>query len=73
MFLGEGCSIMSQTEAQLRASKKYHQEKLDEIKLRVPKGEKERIQAHAAAGGESTNAFIYRAINETIERDTEKK
>ena len=64
---------MSQTEAQLRASKKYHQEKLDEIKLRVPKGEKERIQAHAAAGGESTNAFIYRAINETIERDTKKK
>lgn len=73
MFLGEGGSIMSQTEAQLRASKKYHQEKLDEIKLRVPKGEKERIQAHAAAGGESTNAFIYRAINETIERDTKKK
>ena len=64
---------MSLTDAQKKANKKYQQEKLDEIKLRVPKGEKERIQAHAAAGGESTNAFIYRAINETIERDTKKK
>lgn len=64
---------MSLTDAQKKANKKYQQEKLDEIKLRVPKGEKERIQTHAAAGGESTNAFIYRAINETIERDTKKK
>ena len=63
---------MSLTDAQKKANKKYQQEKLDEIKLRVPKGEKERIQAHAAAGGESTNAFIYRAINETIEREKNK-
>lgn len=60
---------MSQTAAQLSASKKYHKEKLDEIKLYVPKGNKERIQEHARAQGESTNAFIYRAVNETIERD----
>ena len=33
---------MKQTEAQLRASKKYH-EKLENIQLRVPKGEKEKI------------------------------
>ncbi len=64
---------MSQTPAQLAASKKYHQEKLDEIKLRVPKGNKERIQEHAKAQGESTNAFVYRAVNETIERDQQKK
>lgn len=63
---------MSLTDAQKKANKKYQQEKLDEIKLRVPKGEKERIQTHAAAGGESTNAFIYRAINETIEREKNK-
>ena len=36
---------MSLTDAQKKANKKYQQEKLDEIKLRVPKGEKERIQA----------------------------
>ena len=33
---------MSLTDAQKKANKKYQQEKLDEIKLRVPKGEKER-------------------------------
>lgn len=60
---------MAQTEAQLKASKKYHQEKLEEIKFRVPKGNRTRIQEHAQKFGESTNAFIYRAINETMERD----
>ena len=64
---------MKQTPAQLAASKKYHAEKLDEIKFRVPKGNRERIQAHAKAQGESTNAFIYRAVNETIARDNERK
>ena len=63
---------MSQTKAQLEASRKYQKEKLEEIKFRVPKGNKERIQAHAKANGESTNAFIYRAINETIEREAKK-
>ena len=29
----------------------------------------ERVQTHAAAQGESTNAFIGRAITETMERD----
>ena len=55
-----------------RAIKKYESEKLDKILLRVPKGNKERIQEHAKAQGESTNAFIYRAVNETIERDNKK-
>ncbi len=63
---------MAQTESQLRATKKYHQEKLEEIKFRVHKGEKDRIKRHAASQKESTNAFIFRAINETIERDLQK-
>ncbi len=63
---------MAQTESQLRATKKYHQEKLEEIKFRVHKGEKDRIKLHAASQKESTNAFIFRAINETIERDLQK-
>lgn len=58
-----------QTKAQLKASKRYHQEKLEEIKFRVPKGQKLRIQEHAALKGESTNAFIFRAVNEAIDRD----
>ena len=64
---------MPQTEAQLRASKKYQQEKLEGITFRVPKGNKQRIQEHAKSRGESTNAFIYRAINETIERETKQE
>ena len=44
-------------------------EKLDRINLTVPKGEKEKIKAHAEAQGESVNAFINRAIAETIDRD----
>lgn len=63
---------MSQTEAQLRASKKYQQEKLENITFRVPKGEKTVIQEHAKAQGESTNAFLYRAAKETMARDQQK-
>lgn len=65
--------VMAVSESRLRANKKYQIEKTDEIKLRVPKGNKERIQEHAKTQGESTNAFIYRAVNETIERDNSKK
>ena len=59
---------MKQTEAQLRATKKYH-EKLDNIQIRVPKGEKEKISAHATAHGESLNAFVVRAIKEAMQRE----
>ena len=67
-----GWYSVKRTEAMDRAIKKYESEKLDKILLRVPKGNKERIQEHAKSQGESTNAFIYRAVNEAIERDTQK-
>ncbi|MBQ7293884.1 MAG: hypothetical protein IJW79_09120 [Clostridia bacterium] len=61
------------TEAQKKASQKYMANNLDEIKLRVPKGEKEVIKAHAEKyDGGSVNAFIQRAIAETMERDNTK-
>ena len=41
----------------------------DRINLTVPKGQKDLIQAHAEAQGESTIGFINRAISETMERD----
>ena len=41
----------------------------DRINLTVPKGKKEQIQAHAAKNEESVNAFINRAIEETISRE----
>lgn len=41
----------------------------DRINLTVPKGQKEVIQAHATARGESVNGFINRVISEAIERE----
>lgn len=61
------------TDAQKKASNKYIIEKLDEIKVRVPKGKKEEIKTHAAEyDGGSVNGFIQRAIAETMERDKAK-
>lgn len=62
---------MAQTDAQLRASRKYH-EKFDDIKVRVPKGERQVWQDHASAQGESLNHFICRAVTETMENDRKK-
>ena len=45
-------------------------ESYDRINLTVPKGEKEKIKAHADRhDGGSVNGFIQRAIRETMERD----
>lgn len=63
---------MKQTEAQKRATKKYH-DSLDRINLRIPKGDKELISEHAASKGESITSFIRRAISETMERDNRNK
>ena len=57
------------SEAQRRATNKYL-EKFDEMRVRVPAGQKEITKAHAEAQGESLNAFINRAITETMERDS---
>lgn len=39
--------------------------------MRVFKGKKEVIVTHAAQCGESVNAFLNRAVDETIARDLE--
>ena len=51
----------------------YKKEKTDEVRFRVPKGERARIQAHAEQHGESATAFIKRAIREAMERDNAAK
>ena len=63
---------MPASEAQIRANKKY-QKKFDKVQIRVSHDEKELIDSHAESMGESTNAFVRRAIAETIERDTKAK
>ena len=52
---------------------RYNAKVYEEIKVRVYKGEKEKIKAHAEARGESLNGFIIKAIDEKIERDTAEK
>lgn len=63
---------MSVSETQKRASKKYILEKCDELKVRLPKGKKEIVKAHAAKSGESVNGFVIRAIDEAMERESDK-
>ena len=60
------------TESQRKATAKYQKTHYEDIRLRVKKGEKERIKEHAEEQSESLNAFIKRAIEETIERDEKK-
>lgn len=62
---------MAVTKAQQRAVSKYMKENYDEIKVRIAKGQKEVVKAHAAAHGESINGFIGRAIDETMKRDND--
>ena len=57
------------SEAQKKAVAKYNSTNYEQILVRVAKGEKEKMTAHAEAQSESLNAFINRAITETMERD----
>ena len=59
------------TDAQKRAAEKYLKESVEDVRIRVPKGQKAVIKAHAERQGESMNAFVVRAINETMQRDAE--
>lgn len=61
---------MSKTSAAVKNH--WNAKAYDRINLTVPKGKKEIIQKHAKAQGESTNAFIQRAIEEAIYRDRNK-
>ena len=60
---------MPASKAQQRAVSKYMKENYDVFQIRMPKGRKAVIQAHALAQGESVNGFVNRAIDETMERD----
>lgn len=64
---------MAISESQRKAVAKYNAKSYDEIKIRVYKGEKEKIKSHAESNGESINGFVKRAIDETMERDKANK
>ncbi|MDR2655327.1 MAG: hypothetical protein LBC56_04530 [Oscillospiraceae bacterium] len=61
---------MPVSDAKKRANAKYSLKAYDRIELKVKKGRKADLQAHAAAQGESLNAFVNRAIDETVERES---
>ena len=45
----------------------------EDVRFRVTKGKRAVIQAHAQSQGESVNAFLNRAVDETMERDRQKQ
>lgn len=62
---------MGVSKAQQEAVARYNAKSYDRIELKVKKGNKDIIKAHAESNGESLNGFVNRAIDETMERDKE--
>lgn len=60
---------MPVSKAQQASVNKYVKANYDRINVTMPKGRKDEIKAHASVRGESVNAFINRAIEETMERE----
>ena len=63
---------MATTEAQKKATQKWIKENTEDIRFRVPKGKKEIIRNYAGKHGESVNAFLNRAVDEVMERETKE-
>lgn len=57
---------MAYTEAQKKASIKYMSEKTDDIRLRVPKGLKDKYRAEAEKRGISMTQFIINCVEKEI-------
>lgn len=63
---------MPASKAQQKAVSKYMKENYDVYQIRMPKGRKDIIKAHAEAQGESVNGFINRAIDHQISQERDK-
>ena len=64
---------MTLSPARQMANRKYNEKAYDRVELKVKKGRKADIQAHAAGRGESLNVFINRAIDEALAREDTKR
>ena len=60
---------MAISEARQRANAKYNKKAYDRLEMKVPKGEKESIVAHAEKIDGTLNKFLNRAVREAMERD----
>ena len=57
---------MPASKAQQKAVSKYMKANYDEIKIRIPKGQKETVQAFAQERGASVNALIWGLLQEAM-------
>ena len=56
------------TAAQKKSAEKYLHEKVEDIRIRVPKGQKDVIKAFAESHGKSLNQFIVDCIAKEMEK-----
>ena len=61
------------SKARINATRRWNEKAYDRLELKVHKGEREKIKAHAESMGESLNQFLNRAVNNQIESDNAKK
>ncbi len=54
----------------IKYSNNFNKEHYDRINLIMPKGEKEVIQQHAKASGQSVSEYIRQAVSERMEKET---
>ncbi|MDE5854413.1 MAG: Arc family DNA-binding protein [Ruminococcus sp.] len=52
------------------ARERYLKEKVDEFKIRVPKGQKVTIQEFAKSKGKSLNSFVLELINKEMNNNS---
>lgn len=64
---------MTVSKAQQKATANYVKKAYDRIEVKVSKGKKEKILSHATDHSESLNAFVNRAIDETMQRDKDSE
>ena len=57
------------TDAHRAGNARYLAEKVEDIKLRVPKGQKDYYKTAASAAGQSLNQFAISAMDEKISRE----
>ena len=65
-WIAKGGVAMAVSKAQQKAVSKYMKANYDEIKIRIPKGQKEVVQAYAQEKGESVNALIWRLLQDAM-------
>lgn len=57
------------SKAKIDANARYDAKAYDKFLVRVPKGQKKELQAHAASLGESLNGYVTKAVRERMERE----